>query len=382
MKTKIDTQIEASDQRIAEAMETLRFSERGQRVLRAFRTVADAGASGLDMKALVVLTNEFAAGRRDKNVGMGYVYDNGAKVAGDKAGEYLALRYWNNGPITPEQIIGKSPSWQAAVVMVRREHAKESAGPHRIIRDAMSRILVWFSCGAASAVAAKKILELYPDHAVEIVCCDTRPSEHPDNYRFALDVERWLGRPIVYIRNPKYEVVDDVFEDTRYMAGVRGARCTQELKKIPRLYYAAADDHHVFGFTADEGKRVREFTERNPAMLLINVLCDSGITKQDCYRIIREAGIELPVMYRLGFDNNNCPGCVKASSPWYWDMVRTHFPEVFKRRCEQSRALGVRLVEIHHHDRIFLDELPAGPFKRRKKKENLSCGPECGTSKP
>jgi len=110
------------------------------------------------------------------------------------------------------------------------------------------------------------------------------------------------------------------------------------------------------------------------------VLVEARITKKDCYERIRQAGIELPAMYTLGFNNANCPACVKASSPWYWGMVRRHFPEVFKRRCEQSRALGVRLVEISHHNRIFLDELPDREFPKPRRMENMSCGPECGTS--
>lgn len=255
-----------------------------------------------------------------------------------------------------------------------------------------NRTIVWFSCGAASAVAAKQSIERWPEREVVVVCCDTRPSEHPDNYRFSQDVEKWLGaqvvagpshaaaapRIITYIKSAKFTTVEEVFEKTRYMAGVGGARCTTELKKIPRLEFAAPDDRHVFGFTFDEQKRVREFTKRNPELLLDWPLIDSRTTKKDCYRIISEAGIELPAMYLLGFDNNNCPGCVKASSPWYWAMVRKHFPEVFAMRCKQSRELGVRLVEIHHHERIFLDELPDREFKKFRKKENLSCGPECG----
>ena len=245
-----------------------------------------------------------------------------------------------------------------------------------------SRIIAWFSCGAASAVAAKETIRLFPSREVIPVCCDTRPSEHPDNYRFSAEVEQWLGRKILYIRNSDYEYVDEVFERRRYMSGTNGARCTQELKKLPRLLFARSDDEHVFGFTANEYKtRILPFEQRNPGLRLMHVLYWLGITKQDCYRVIQSAGIELPTMYKLGFNNNNCPGCVKASSPWYWSMVRKHFPEVFKRRCEQSRALGVRLVEIHHHERIFLDELPDREFKTPRKKENLSCGPECGVSK-
>lgn len=241
------------------------------------------------------------------------------------------------------------------------------------------RILCWFSCGAASAVAARLTLRYYGStHDLLVVNCDTRSSEHPDNYRFSEDVQRWLGVPITYIRSGDYRDVDEVFMKTRYMSGVRGARCTAELKKVPRQRFALPTDWHVFGYTIEEAKRLREFRTRNPDLLLRWPLVEHAITKADCLREIEAAGIALPAMYLLGFDNNNCPGCVKASAPWYWDMIRTHFPDVFKRRCEQSRELGVRLVEIHHHERIFLDELPPGPFKKGRRRENLSCGPECG----
>jgi hypothetical protein len=55
------------------------------------------------------------------------------------------------------------------------------------------RRLVWFSCGAASAVAAKLAVEKYED-ACEVVYCDTMATEHPDNQRFFNDVERWIGQ--------------------------------------------------------------------------------------------------------------------------------------------------------------------------------------------
>jgi hypothetical protein len=243
------------------------------------------------------------------------------------------------------------------------------------------RIICWFSCGAASSMAAKLTVEKYShSHEVVVVCCDTRPSEDADNYRFSAEAERFIGAPIQFIRNAEFETVDDVFEKARYMSGVSGARCTVALKKKPRFVFAKPDDIHVFGFTAEEKRRIKDFTDRNPELHLLWILSESGYTKQKCLDAIKAAGIQLPRMYRLGFDNNNCPGCVKSSSPWYWDMIRKHFPEIFKRRCEQSRKLGVRLVEIRHHQRIFLDELPPGPFKRRGQKENMSCGPECGVA--
>lgn len=243
-----------------------------------------------------------------------------------------------------------------------------------------ARILVWFSCGAPSAVAGKLAIQQYGRECVHIVNCDTKSSEHPDNRRFFKDVEGWLGQEIIEIRSEKYKDVDEVFEKVRYMSGVRGARCTTELKKIPRLQFANPDDWHVFGMTFDERDRVREFSFRNPDLKLKWILIEHGMRRSDCISEISRAGIKLPHMYELGFDNNNCPGCVKASSPWYWDMIRTHFPEVFSRRCAQSREIGCRLVEIRHHERIFLDELPPGPFPKRG--ERISCGPDCGVQMP
>lgn len=240
----------------------------------------------------------------------------------------------------------------------------------------MNRIICWFSCGAASAVATKKTILKYPESEVVPVCCDTRDSEDSDNVRFASDCEKWFGIPIVFIRSTQYRTIDEVFEQTRYMSGVGGARCTTELKKIPRLRFAQADDANVFGFTSDERNRANDFATRNPDMILLWPLLENGITKQDCYDELKLSGIELPRMYRLGFDHNNCPGCVKATSPWYWQMVRKHYPDTFKRRCVQSRDIGCRLVRLNG-ERIFLDELPDIEYPNHGK-ENISCGPECG----
>lgn len=260
-----------------------------------------------------------------------------------------------------------------------------------------NRILCWISWGAASVVAARETIRLFQHtHEVELVNCDTRSSEHIDNYRFAEQVEHWLAWPIKKLKSTEYAHVNDVIDRTRYMSGPDGARCTVELKKKLRFQFAKSDDIHVWGFTAEEWRRCHDFQNRNPDMRNLFVLPALGITKQDCLNTIASAGIRLPRMYELGFDNNNCPGCVKASSPWYWAQVRAHFPDVFARRCEQSRKLGVRLVQATNEcvsrlapgvvplgdkRRIFLDELPPGTFKKGRG-ESLSCGPECGVSTP
>ncbi len=81
------------------------------------------------------------------------------------------------------------------------------------------RKLVWFSCGAASAVAAKFAVEKYPD----------------------------------------------VFNKTGWLVGPRGARCTIELKKKVREDYQLPDDIHIFGFTSEEERRVLQAENQSQA---------------------------------------------------------------------------------------------------------------------
>jgi len=69
------------------------------------------------------------------------------------------------------------------------------------------RHLVWFSCGAASAVAAKLAVEKYPD--CEVLYCDTLAYEHNDNIRFLSDVENWIGKKVKILTSKKYTDIYD-----------------------------------------------------------------------------------------------------------------------------------------------------------------------------
>jgi len=237
----------------------------------------------------------------------------------------------------------------------------------------MSRVIAWFSCGAASAVAAKLAVKKHPD--CRVVYCDTMVSENEDNRRFFLDVCEWIEKPITVIKSAKYNSVDEVFEQTRWMNGIKGARCTVEMKKLPRFAYQQPDDLHIFGFTADEDDRINEFAANNPELQIEWILRDNFIRKTDCYRMLREAHIKLPRMYELGFEHNNCEGCVKASSPVYWQRTAKYFPETFARRAKQSREIGARLVRVDG-ERIFLDELDL-TRKYIGSDGDIDCGPYC-----
>lgn len=239
-------------------------------------------------------------------------------------------------------------------------------------------IAVWFSCGAASAVAAKTTLEKYPECRVRIIN-NPVAEEDADNRRFLADVQSWLGTDIEIAVNSKYPTASavDVWDKRKYMAGIAGAPCTLELKKEARYEWERSNKAHwhVLGFTADEKQRYDRFilTEREN---VLPVLIEAGITKTHCFGILNAAGIELPRIYRLGYPNANCIGCVKASSATYWNHVRKQHPDVFAARSEQSRRIGAKLA-YYKGKRVYLDTLPADAVGRPLKSMTVECGIFC-----
>lgn len=222
----------------------------------------------------------------------------------------------------------------------------------------MARTIAWFSSGAASAVMTKLALNEIDD--LMIVQCSLGDSEDDDNKRFTKDCEEWFGRQITEISSKEFRSIDDVFEKRKYHSGIAGAPCTSEMKVAPRLNFQLPTDLHLWGYTADadDVRRFERMKSEYPEMNQRAPLIEKGITKEGCFAILDGVGIKRPRVYELGFPNGNCIGCVKATSPNYWALVRHHFPDVFARRAEQSRRFGSRLTRIND-ERIFIDEIPA-----------------------
>lgn len=233
------------------------------------------------------------------------------------------------------------------------------------------RVVSWFSCGAASAVATKLALEKYPD--LIIASCVVE-NEHQDNERFLKDCEKWYGKEIVRLRNPKYKDCWELWEKEKYLVGVTGARCTLEMKKRVRQKFERLSDLQVFGFTSEESHRADRFKQQNPEVNLLTPLIESGYTKKDCFTEIQKSVIDLPVMYKLGYNNNNCIGCVKGGAG-YWNKIRKDFPEIFARMSKLERTLG-RTITKYKGKRIYLDELPVDAGAKQKEPD-IECGIWC-----
>jgi hypothetical protein len=225
------------------------------------------------------------------------------------------------------------------------------------------RIVSWFSCGIPSAVATKLAIASGAD--VTIYNCELK-EEHPDNKRFLKDCEEWFGQEIIQVGNDEYgRSADRVFRDTRFLVGPKGARCTAELKKAVRWEYGRPDDVIVMGYTSEEKHRVDRLLKSEPLLQMWPILIDRDMSREDCMAVFARTGIELPEMYRLGYRNNNCIGCVKGQAG-YWNKIRRDFPDRFSEMARIERELGRQICKREWNDdngqrqleRIYLDELP------------------------
>lgn len=199
----------------------------------------------------------------------------------------------------------------------------------------MGRIVCQFSCGAASAVATKLAISQF-GHGRIVIVNAFLVEEDEDNRRFAEDCARWFEHPITVLRDEKYGAsAHEVWRRERFIKGPWGASCSMRLKRELLETVFQPDDTLVMGFTADEMDRAQRFIEAGAICPLV----DRGLTKPDCLAMIERAGLVLPRMYGLGFNNANCRGCCKGGKG-YWNKIRKIFPQFFETTARIEQEIG------------------------------------------
>lgn len=230
----------------------------------------------------------------------------------------------------------------------------------------MSRIVCNFSCGAASAVATKLALAQHPE---AVIVNAFLKNEHADNRRFLADCEKWFGREVTVLRDEKYGAdVITLFRKKRFLKSHAGAPCSRELKRRLLDAWSQPGDVIVLGYTMEEEDRLDDFRERNPDRPCLAPLVQHGLGKEDCKEMVRRAGIELPLMYRMGYDNANCIGCVKGGEG-YFRAIREDFPQEFNTLADLEREIGPGSYLFRNRqtgERFGLHDLGDGPVRRNE----------------
>ena len=221
------------------------------------------------------------------------------------------------------------------------------------------RIVSWFSAGVSSAVATKLALK---ENDIKIIYIDV-DDQHEDSIRFVRDCEKWFGQSIKILKS-KYKSVDNVCKTFQFINSAYGAKCTGILKKRVRQEWELKNkaDVYVWGMDASrrEVLRANRIIEIMPEFRHRFPLIEKSLTKEEAHGILRKVGIKRPIMYDLGYPNNNCIGCVKGGKG-YWNKIKKDFPEIFRQRSEMERKVGHSCIKG-----IFLDELDEDSGRKQK----------------
>jgi 3'-phosphoadenosine 5'-phosphosulfate sulfotransferase (PAPS reductase)/FAD synthetase len=275
----------------------------------------------------------------------------------------------------------------------------------------MSKIICWWSGGITSAVACKVALDLYGKENCRVIMIDTK-NEDDDTYRFKSDCEKWYSANIEVITGigDDYKDIESVWFKHKSLNVANGAICSSKLKRAVREKWQEHNDFdfQVFGFEFDkkEFNRALSLSKNHPKAKSIYPLLMKGYTKDDCLRIVKDAGIEIPRMYSLGFRNNNCfkTGCVQGGIG-YWQKMKKEFPEKFNKMADIEHELtnikgepvtmlkdqsnetkkNVLETDIKWKNLVFLKKHPKYPelkclddMKEREVKPLFECNGFCG----
>jgi hypothetical protein len=211
----------------------------------------------------------------------------------------------------------------------------------------MAKKILWFSCGVTSAVACKLAIEKYGKDNCHIAYIKI-DSAHNDNKRFIKLCESWYDINVNIYQSEKFKDQFEVMIKKKFINSPFGAPCTLELKKKVRQQIEKEIDFdgQIFGFEFEkkEINRAIRFEEQYPASKPLYPLIDNKLTKSECLAILESVGIEKPDMYKLGYHNNNCIGCVKGGMG-YWNKIRIDFPDIFQKMIDVEEYVGATALK-------------------------------------
>jgi hypothetical protein len=192
--------------------------------------------------------------------------------------------------------------------------------------------VVQFSGGVGSWAAAKRAAERYGTADIVLLFADVM-DEHPDLYRFLDEAAAHIGVQVTRIsdgRTPR-----QVMRDERMIGNSGKDPCSKILKRqlLDRWRKANCDPASTIchiGIDWTESHRFEGFRDRiAPWKADAPLLWAPMLSKVDAMQWLAREGIELPLLYRVGFSHNNCGGaCIKAGQGQWAKLLRFN-PELY-----------------------------------------------------
>tara|TARA_R110000772_G_scaffold165533_3_gene276868 strand:- start:712 stop:1587 length:876 start_codon:yes stop_codon:yes gene_type:complete len=270
----------------------------------------------------------------------------------------------------------------------------------------MNDVVCWWSGGVTSAYACYLSINLFGLDRCHFLMIDTK-NEHKDTYRFKKDCEKLYGKKINIITEVgnKYSSIEDVWIKNMSLNVSYGAICSYELKRKARENWEKKNkfSHQVFGFEFEskEFNRALSLSLNHKKVNAIFPLLMYGYNKDKCIDFFNDKKIEIPMMYKLGFRNNNCfkTGCVQGGIG-YWKKIQKDFPKIFNKMAKIEHQITndkkkpvtmlkdqSNLAKGKNNQLVFLKKHPDYPqnksiddMKGREVKPLMECNGFCGTN--
>lgn len=230
----------------------------------------------------------------------------------------------------------------------------------------------WISAGVSSFMAG--VIAGDVDEWIYIDVSD----QHPDSIRFIKDCEKAIGIDIKILKSSEYKSVSDCVLSAGAFMNRHNffAPCTNWLKKRVRKEWEYLNRDYiityVWGFDANEKNRAARVEYAMPEFYHQFPLIDKNLDKQNVHGLFNSMfNFKRPVMYDLGYPNNNCVGCVKGGMG-YWNKIRVDFPDVFNERAKLERVIGNTILKDNGKP-LYLDSLDC-----TRGNMNLEVFPDCG----
>lgn len=217
--------------------------------------------------------------------------------------------------------------------------------------------VISFSGGLASFLSAYQLKGL----DCELVFCDTL-MEDLDLYRFIDEAAEKLQMPLIKLKDGRD--VWQVFEDVRFIGNSRIAPCSKELKtkqfkKYLEANYKPEDCRIVIGFSGNELHRLERAKKNWQPYEVDSVIKDVLFTRDAATKACRSLNIEIPRLYKLGFEHNNCGGfCVRAGTAQF-RKLKKEFPERYEYHAAREQEVLTKISTT----KPFLRKTESGELK-------------------
>tara|TARA_R110000824_G_scaffold88823_1_gene218198 strand:+ start:5488 stop:6288 length:801 start_codon:yes stop_codon:yes gene_type:complete len=239
--------------------------------------------------------------------------------------------------------------------------------------------IVMYSGGLTSFESARRAIEKHGHENVRLWFADTN-TEDEDLYRFNSDVEKLLNHKIEVLDNDGLDVWD-IFYKRKFIGNTRKDPCSHFLKRRPlrrklEIEYPNPDDAIVvIGMDEHEDcTRIEKAVRAQlPYKCWMPLLEEPLIMKAGITRWLNGKGVEIPRLYKQGFQHNNCGGfCIKAGIGQFVHLQKTN-PERYDYHMEKEqefRKITGKDVSILRDRRNYQTK----PLTLLKLKERISNG--------